>query len=455
MIIIHAATDLNEELRIHVLPLPAMNLTLVTDGVCTPVSAFITSTGGKNYSYSWYFSDGTSIDSDSSFVGHTFYNTGITDTSYKVKLILKTSDGCTDSISKDLVVYPRPRADFLVSPTIQDYPSTDVTLTNFSSAGNWEYLWRFGDGDTSQTKQPGGHSYVNYGDYSISLKTFSEHCYDTIYKIIHILPPPPVAGFRPDTAGCSPLAIHFNNTSLYAQSFVWDFDDGTYSAEESPDHTFYTSRDYEVKLLASGIKGSDEATHYIRVFPSPRAEFNAYPDSSSRTDQVFKFLDTSEKAVSYEWDFGDGSSSSEKNPSHVYGKEGLFDVSLYVMSENNCPDTLTRERYIKVIAGEGNIAFPNVFRWNGSGPTGGYWSPGEIDNTVFHPFFENVEEFKLLIYNRWGELMYTSDDIYKGWDGYIMKNGERATQGVYVYKAWIKYVDGRTEVKVGDVTFLY
>ncbi len=445
---------LNDALNIRIAPTPAMNLNLNTDGVCSPVSVSINTTPGNNYTYKWKFSDGTSFTGDSAFVAHTFYNLGTEDTSYRINLIIKTPEGCIDSIHDVLDVYPNPRADFFVSPMIQDFPATEVIINNFSSAGNWNYLWRFGDGNIAHEKQPGGHDFKTAGDFTITLRMFSEFCSDSIAKKIRILPPPPMAAFTPDTTGCSPLSVKFINNSQYAETYLWDFDDGSFSNEKEPVHSFYNSKDYIVKLLVSGVKGNADAKHLIRVFPNPRADFNAYPDSASRTDQVIKFTNTSERAVKYMWDFGDGSFSTDMNPSYVYGKEGTFDISLYVWSENFCPDTITREKYIKVIAGEGNLIFPNVFKWNGSGPTGGYWSTGEIDNTVFHPHFENVVEYKLLIYNRWGELMYTSGNLYKGWDGYVM-NGKRAKQGVYVYKAWVKYIDGSTEIKAGDVTFLY
>ncbi len=434
--------------------LPHPDLTLDPDGVCSPVATSMSAGIAAGYTCTWNFGDGTSYNTDSSFMAHTFYNTGTRDTVYRVSLRVSSPNGCSANDSSEIVVYPNPRADFFVSPVIQNYPADTVILANFSSDGNWNYLWTFGDGNSSPAKQPGSHVYQKYGDYAVTLTTFSAHCADSISRTIRILPPPPVAGFKPDTAGCSPLTVTFNNESLYGETFVWDFDDGSYSNEKDPVHTFYTSRDYEVKLLVSGIRGSSEAKHTIRVYPFPRAGFNAYPDSATRQDQVFKFINTSEKAAEYQWDLGDGSLSYQESPSHVYGREGYFDVSLIVWSAHGCPDTLMRPGYIRIVAGEGEIHFPNVFKWNGSGPTGGYWTPGTLDNTVFHPFFENVEDYTLLIYDRWGELLYTSDDVFKGWDGYIM-NGARATQGVYVYKALVRYVDGTQEVKVGDVTFLH
>jgi PKD repeat protein len=202
------------------------------------------------------------------------------------------------------------------------------------------------------------------------------------------------------------------------------------------------------------MNGIAEAFQYVILYPDPNASFSAYPVSATRKDQVFRFLNKSEGAVKYFWDFGDGNTSAEPDPSHVYGKEGTFNIMLTAWSEHDCPDTLLNEKYIKVKESMGKILFPNAFRWNGTGPTGGYWSEKEIDNTVFHPHFQNVDEYNLVIYSRWGELLYESFDLYKGWDGYF-NNANLAPQGVYVYKAWVTYTDGRQEVKVGDVTFLH
>jgi len=104
----------------------------------------------------------------------------------------------------------------------------------------------------------------------------------------------------------------------------------------------------------------------------------------------------------------------------------------------------------------GNIRFPNVFKWNESGPTGGVWKDGvypEMD-FVFRPFFENVIEYRLQIFNRWGTLIYESYDLYKGWDGYF-GDGNLAPQGVYVWLVEGRYADGEYFKKVGDVTFLH
>jgi hypothetical protein len=235
---------------------------------------------------------------------------------------------------------------------------------------------------------------------------------------------------------------------------LWDFDDGTFSSETNPVHTFYDSREYEVMLTVFGPSGQDQVSQSIQVYPKPQALFSVYPTEAIDADQIFKFLNNSINAARYYWEFGDGDYSLEKDPSHVYGMGGNFDVSLKIWSPDNCVDSTILPNPLRVVAGDGYVRFPNVFKWNGYGPNGGYWSENEYNNTIFRPHFMNITEFRMVIFNRWGEAVYESNELHKGWDGYL-RTGERAAQGVYVYKVWVTYISGRKDVVVGDVTFLY
>jgi PKD repeat protein len=460
---------LDDTLIMDVYPQPVMDLTAGYDGWCSPVEVHFTAAAGYE-TYYWDFGDGATKEGWSNTAIHT-YNFDYTDDTldiitdtilYEIKtdsvftyrLIIETNHGCRDTISDSLCIYLNPIADFFVSPEIQNYPETCVYLINLSNRGDWYYLWDFGDSERDTVKEPNEHEYPTYGFFDIELKTFSEYCRDSISKRIQILPPPPEAAFEPDSIGCPPLRISFTNNSEYADTYIWDFDDGTFSTEPNPTHMFYQSKEHHVKLAAFGLSGADTTERIVFIYDTPQAIFNAYPTEAKNLKQIFKFINNSVKASYYLWDFGDGNTSPEENPSHIYGVEGTYDVTLYVWSENDCPDTTTRESYIRVIAGEGETEFPNVFRWNGTGPTGGYWKEGTIDNTVFHPNIINAVEFRMIIYTRWGEMVYETNEINKGWDGYL-DTGELASQGVYVYKAFVTYVNGDQEVIAGDVTFLH
>ncbi len=444
---------LDDSLRLQVHPLPDATLNVDYPTACSPVLANFSSTS-EYKDYIWDFGDGDLELTDTSSIEHLYFNNRDSLIRYEISLIVRSVHNCKDTAFTQVEVYPRPEANFEALPEVQQFPSNTVSLQNRSKPGNWNYFWVYGDGTTDTLKNPGEHSYDAPGFYDISLKTYNLYCADSLTKTIRILPPPPIAGFRPDTTGCPPLEVKFRNESLYAESYLWDFDDGSFSAEADPVHTFYDSREYEVTLTVFGPSGQDQISRTIKVFPKPQAVFSVYPTEAINADQIFKFLNNSINAAKYYWEFGDGTHSLESDPSHVYGMGGNFNVSLTIWSPDNCPDSITLPNPLRVVAGDGYVQFPNVFKWNGYGPTGGYWSENEYNNTIFHPQVMNVTEFKMVIFTRWGEAVYESNELKKGWDGYL-RTGERAAQGVYVYKVWVTYISGRKEMLVGDVTFLY
>lgn len=447
------STALDDSLLLQIHPLPDAELRVSYPTACSPVLANFSTTGGYK-DYIWDFGDGDLELTSNSSTEHIYFNNQDSLVIFDISLIVRSEFNCKDTLFSQVEVWPRPDADFAALPEVQQFPNSTVSLQNRSKPGIWDYFWSFGDGNTDTRKDPLEHSYSAPGYYDISLRTYNLLCADSLTKTIRILPPPPIAAFHPDTTGCPPLRVKFRNESLYAESYLWDFDDGSFSAEASPVHTFYDSREYEVTLTVFGPSGQARASQSIKVFPKPQAVFSVYPTEAINADQIFKFLNNSINAARYYWEFGDGTHSLESNPSHVYGMGGNFNVSLTIWSPDNCPDSITLPNPLKVVAGDGYVQFPNVFKWNGYGPTGGYWSENEYNNTIFHPQVMNVTEYKMVIFTRWGEAVYESNELKKGWDGYL-RTGERAAQGVYVYKVWVTYISGRKEMLVGDVTFLY
>jgi PKD repeat protein len=468
--------DLNDTLLMQVHPKPDMTVTASYDDFCSPVDVEFTTVAGYD-KYYWNFGDNDSTMVRTEFISHTytiptgdslhfFVDTidGVIDTFYyqvfqldsifQYQLAIESFYGCMDTITDTVHIYQSPVADFFVSPEVQNYPETSVFLVNTSSFGDWSYIWDFGDEQTAVVRDPNGHEYGTSGYFDIQLTTYNAYCTDSITKRVQILPPRPTAQFEPDSVGCPPLQITFRNTSEHAQQYIWSFDDDYYSTEENPTHTFYESKEHHVKLIAIGLSGSDTTEQLVVIHERPNALFDVYPRESKILKQNFKFSNTSFNATNYLWDFGDGNSSPEEDPNHIYGKQGTFTITLYAWSEQDCLDTLVRESLITVIAGEGSTKFPNAFVWNGSGPSGGYWDEGTIDNTVFHPHFVNAVKLRMIIYTRWGEKLFETNELYKGWDGYL--NSEKlAAPGVYVYRAWVTYMDDTEERLKGDVTFFH
>jgi PKD repeat protein len=206
--------------------------------------------------------------------------------------------------------------------------------------------------------------------------------------------------------------------------------------------------------LPGPVSGQSGHNGAINIYQNPTALFTIYPAEVTSNSQIVVFTDYSFYAVSWYWNFGDGNNSVEENPWHKYESEGVYNVTLTVRSKDECADSLIYISPVKMDFKNGTIAFPNAFRWNRTGPTGGYWGENQPDDNIFRSFFTNVISYKLQIFNRWGVLIYESTDLHKGWDEYF-KSGDLANQGVYVWKAKGQYANGTYFDKVGDVTFLH
>lgn len=381
--------------------------------------------------------------------GNTFYPEIAGIGSHLIKYELENPE-CSDADSTWITVMPLPVV-IINSVGNLYFNSPPVSLKVNLTGGTFT-----GDAITGNLFDPAA---AGVGVHIIKYETLPDRygCVgiDTIHIRV-IMPPAPYADFEPDTSGCSPLTIQFINKSKHGESYYWDFGDNVFSDEKNPVHTYYVPGNYIVKLIVNNITGQSVHSGIIKVYQNPSSVFNAYPTEVINNQQIVVFYNYSHYDSLYLWDFGDGHTSTEENPHHKYAKPGSFTVSLTVISKDGCIDSSVLETPIRVEWKEGNMKFPNVFKWNETGPTGGYWSEGlnpQMD-FVFRPFFVNVIEYKLQIFNRWGVLIYESDDLYKGWDGYF-KDGNLALQGVYVWKATGRYADGNYFDLVGDVTFLH
>jgi len=358
------------------------------------------------------------------------------------------TNGFADSDHITVTVVPSPVVNINPVGTIyiNDLP---VILTVSPPGGTWT-----GDGviDGRFIADSAG-----LGDHILTYRTATDKfgCQgsDTIHIKV-IMPQAPSAYFEPDTSGCTPLVVHFRNLSKGAMTYLWDFGDKIFSSEQDPTHTYNIPGNYIVKLSVTNIAGQSSFNVLIKVYEKPSALFSVYPNEVTNNAQIVVFTDYSHNGGSWFWNFGDGSTSIEQSPWHKYESEGTYKITLIVTSNDGCIDSMIYSTPIKVDYKVGNIRFPNAFKWNESGPTGGYWYEGELDDNTFRPFFTNVIEYKLQIFNRWGVLLYESIELQKGWDGYF-GNARLALEGVYVWKVVGRYADGTYFTKVGNVTFLH
>jgi len=385
---------------------------------------------------------------------------GSADVTVQFNLDTRNFANCASPVSTDAVVVPAKddiNASFTASPNSQMLPNATVTIVNTTNPGPWSYQWDFGDGTTSADPLVSAHTYTTYGTYTIKLTVTNNVCVETAMETITILAIPPIVDFAYNPAsGCAPLTVDFTNLSQFAEpdKYNWQFGQGQATSRAiNPTYTYFEPGKYTVSLSATNITGqvvTETKQMIIEVFPRPSAQFDVKPRLVYIPGGIVYTKNQSLQASSYEWDFGDGTKSLSPQPQHIYQKEGVYDIQLIAFNQQGCSDTTKLEGVVRAEIG-GQVLIPNAFSPNLSGSSGGN-DQSNGRNDVFLPLTRGVVEFNMVIFNRWGEMMFQSNDPNTGWDGYY--NGKLCQQDVYVYKITARYENGERIVRVGDVNLI-
>ncbi|MBS1615236.1 MAG: PKD domain-containing protein [Bacteroidetes bacterium] len=207
--------------------------------------------------------------------------------------------------------------------------------------------WDFGDGTNATTPFLSiGHFYPKVGSYGISLKvTDNIGCWDSIGIPNYMLISRPIASFATlGTAACAGTPYSFYNASTGNNlSYAWDFGDGTTSTLTNPKHMYTVPGTYAVRLIAiDGVGCMDTMviSGGVTVAPKPKAGFTMDDTINVCPPLIVHFTNTSTGAVSYNWDFANGISSTFPNPSATYLKPGIYYIRLIALSNKRCPDTV-------------------------------------------------------------------------------------------------------------------
>lgn len=222
----------------------------------------------------------------------------------------------------NIAPYPKPMLDFSYSND-----GLVVTFTNTSKSGT-TYNWDFGDGETSTQKSP-QHTYTKTGRFTVVLS--SEDNAAVISKTININPIVPIPQFSYST-GIARGEVWFLDSSANAVKYSWNFGDSTFSNEKSPKHIYTINGNYFVTLTVTSKTGNTKSISAMIKISLPTADFDMLKDVTGLTKKV-SFINRSTNVTSYEWNFGDGSTSTELNPIHEYKKSGVFEVKLIAISD--------------------------------------------------------------------------------------------------------------------------
>jgi len=282
-------------------------------------------------SWSWDFGDGQTSNEQNPM--HLYTSEG----TYTVSLTVKNSFGTDTKTRKDLITVGKGAVvDFVADKTIAGVGRI-ITFTDLSRNSPTDWVWDFGDGSVGTGPKP-DHAYRATGVYDVTLKasnpslsnTATKRAYITVLNI-------PRADFAADkTRGGTPMTVKFSDASMGSPTaWKWDFGDGVTSVDQNPTHTYTTLGIYTVTLTASNTNGQDTTskTGYIVTTLAPVADFTA-DRQQGNAPFIVQFTDISTgNPTKWSWDFGDGASSSEQNPRHIYQKEGAYDVRLTATNE--------------------------------------------------------------------------------------------------------------------------
>ncbi len=326
--------EVSQSLTVY--PLPVADFGMALDTGCASVSvAFLDGSYGGPQNWQWDFGNGTAY-AGAQPPEQLFYGDTIP-VSYTVSLTV--SNACGSDLSEaEFTVYPEEVQAFFNLSNQQGCAPFTVELEDFSTPGT-VVSWEFSDGGTAQGPQV-SHTFAEPGVYGIWLFATNACAADSAYGEITVLDAPDLA-FAADQPACAGKAVQFENLSQNAVGSYFVFPDGDTSYANNPYHLFEQPGTYEVELYAQHPLTGCEASlsQFVTVHALPQPQFSAEVQSGCMPLEV-QFINQSQGAGFYQWNFGDGAVSVEEQPSYTYTDAGQYPVYLVAVSDEGCADTL-------------------------------------------------------------------------------------------------------------------
>ena len=439
---------------------------------------------------------------------------GLTAGTYDSIYVLEANQCFSAIVGPITLIDPPVVADFSIETRLGCTEDT-IILTN-NSIQNTYNLWEFGDGTIDTTANP-MHIYPIQGIYDVKLKVTNGFCDDSLTIQVNTLHPLTADFTVDDDSACAGQMLTFTNVSAGINPvYFWDFGDSTTSTDTNPTHTFTNPGVYRVMMVVTDtIPCSDTAFVTIKVDSIPYATFITSDSALCEGQKITYEADYLRDAnIGIDWDFGDGYTEEDMDiVSHVYDSAGAFTVTL-VAHYKNCPDeTVSKNIQITpfptlnlgqdttlcpngeaILIGDYENQFSSAsWTWNTGDTTafiavrhpGIYTARVEANgcgtddsveifkdcyldipnsftpnndgtNDYFLPrqlVSRGVTMFKMIIYNRWGQIIFETNNIDgRGWDGKF--NGSDQPTGVYVYMIEATFKNGVKEQYQGNLTLL-
>jgi gliding motility-associated-like protein len=374
----------------------------------------------------------------------------------------ETATSCQSSDDVVVTVLPLPNVNAgAVAASCEG--TTGLPLNGTAGGSVSGVLWSGGAGSfhpnnttAIATYDPAASEYAN-GSVTLTLTAIAlAPCQNVSSPVVIGFYKKPAIAYTVDVPkGCPVHCVNFTDQSTVAspdviQAWSWNFGDGNSGSDQNPAHCYSQTGLYNVTLTATSnhqCTSSLSISQMIEVYEQPDADFSANPQSVGVLDPIINIQDNSQNAFTYLWNFGDqfataaANTSTVTNPTHAYTNSGEYVIDLLVTSVHGCTD---RASVIVEVLPEFTFYIPNAFTPNN----------GDGLNDLFTGAGIGIEKYEMWIFDRWGERIYYTDDIRKGWDGRRQGKSDVVQQDVYIWKVKLKDVFEKSHEYIGHVTLL-
>ena len=344
---------------ISIYPLPEAQFTADRIIVCdSGIVTFIDQSTSERSISSWWWDFGDGSTSTDQFPQHFYNEIGTHD----VTLVVTHDLGCSDTLVFEgfITVSPSPHIWIVQPDTIGCLPHQMSLHGNLSTHPHpmQSWNWDFGWGGATAQGQSTSFLYSQAGTYTLSLTgTDALGCSD-IFETEVLVQPLPQPDFQvSDTVGCAPSSIQFSDhSSPDIVAWLWNFGDGMTSTLQSPAHTYENNGHYSISLKVwdqYGCSNTIWKSGLVKLdLPLPNIQVQ---DRITCPGTEVSFVDHTHSdlpIVNWHWDFGDGTTSDQANPSHQYEFSGTYDVRLIVTDSYGCTDSVRMQDFIEVLTDE-------------------------------------------------------------------------------------------------------
>lgn len=396
--------------------------------------------------YTWTGPEGFSANTASALIENAqFENAG----SYLLEVTFTGLECLLSTADFDLLVH-QPAPQFTPPPSQCD---GDNAFTFASSGAQFigpEYTWSFDGGVPAAATgtQVDSIHFAESGWHSVTLTLDEIGCTHSITDSIFVEQTPTLMPFAVNVwpeEGCLPLTVNFADAeTLWPLDYHWHFSDGTSSLQDTPAHLFTESGTFSASVDVVSI-GNCPATlsfdlpQTITVYPPPQVGFEVEPTVVDLLTPIVDITSTAQENANVTYWMSDGGSLGSADGSYIFSNGGAFDIVQTVISPFGCAATATAEVVVN-----GTIFFaPSAFTPDGDG-INDFWLPSALGVTEYH----------MDVYNRWGAVLWTSNDPERPWMGEVDGGTHFVPDGLYLWRVRYRDQIGFRHAETGTVQII-